>query len=146
MEKTSKDFKDVLADLEKLGEEIGVTIRCQRAEIFEKMQKIIEDSKEGLTTSESRRAAAIKKIVDMAEKRGIKLPKGIAPERMFIAVAKYEIAQAEKTPGYIIPESRPDPTQVIGKGRDTLGLTQEEIDDPDTIVDLLNNMNSSGQR
>ena len=40
MEKTSKDFKDVLADLEKLGEEIGVTIRCQRAEIFEKMHRL----------------------------------------------------------------------------------------------------------
>ena len=40
MDKTSKDFKDVLTELEALGEEIGVTIRCQRAEIFEKMHRL----------------------------------------------------------------------------------------------------------
>ena len=40
MDKASKDLKEVLADLEVLGEEIGVTIRCQRAEIFEKMHRL----------------------------------------------------------------------------------------------------------
>ena len=40
MDKTSKDFKDVFSELEALGEEIGVTIRCQRAEIFEKMHRL----------------------------------------------------------------------------------------------------------
>lgn len=40
MDKASKDFKEVLADLEVLGEDIGVTIRCQRAEIFEKMHRL----------------------------------------------------------------------------------------------------------
>lgn len=40
MDEASKDFKEVLADLEVLGEDIGVTIRCQRAEIFEKMHRL----------------------------------------------------------------------------------------------------------
>lgn len=40
MDKASKDFKEVVTDLEMLGEDIGVTIRCQRAEIFEKMHRL----------------------------------------------------------------------------------------------------------
>ena len=40
IDKASKDFKEVVTDLEMLGEDIGVTIRCQRAEIFEKMHRL----------------------------------------------------------------------------------------------------------
>jgi len=40
MEKASKELGDVAEELEALGEEIGVTIRCQRAEIFEKMHRL----------------------------------------------------------------------------------------------------------
>ena len=36
----SKKFGDVADDLEQLGIEIGVTIHCQRAEIFEKMHRL----------------------------------------------------------------------------------------------------------
>lgn len=35
-----KDFDNIRKELEALGEEIGVTIRCQRAEIFEKMHRL----------------------------------------------------------------------------------------------------------
>ena len=35
-----KDFKLVCDELEGLGEEIGVNIRCQREEIFEKMHRL----------------------------------------------------------------------------------------------------------
>ena len=35
-----KDFKLVCDELEALGEEIGVNIRCQREEIFEKMHRL----------------------------------------------------------------------------------------------------------
>lgn len=38
--KTEKEFGTVAEELEALGEEIGVTIRCQRAEIFEKMHRL----------------------------------------------------------------------------------------------------------
>ena len=39
---TEKDtqFTQICDDLEKLGEEIGVNIRCQREEIFEKMHRL----------------------------------------------------------------------------------------------------------
>lgn len=40
MEKASKELGEVSKDLEVLGEEIGVTIHCQRAEIFEKMHRL----------------------------------------------------------------------------------------------------------
>ena len=40
MGEAAKETGDVAAELEKLGEEIGVTIRCQRAEIFEKMHRL----------------------------------------------------------------------------------------------------------
>lgn len=33
-------FADIAADLDTLGNEIGVSIKCQRAEIFEKMHRI----------------------------------------------------------------------------------------------------------
>ena len=35
-----KDFKVVCDELDKLGEEIGGNIRCQREEIFEKMHRL----------------------------------------------------------------------------------------------------------
>ncbi len=37
---TSKKFGEVADELEALGEEIGVAIRCQREEIFEKMHRL----------------------------------------------------------------------------------------------------------
>ena len=38
--KASKDFGDLTKDLTRLGEEIGVTIRCQHEDIFNKMHRI----------------------------------------------------------------------------------------------------------
>ena len=35
-----KEFGEIVDDLDKLGEEIGVRIRCQREEIFTKMHRI----------------------------------------------------------------------------------------------------------
>lgn len=35
-----KDFKVVCDEMEKLGAEIGVNIRCQKEEIFEKMHRL----------------------------------------------------------------------------------------------------------
>lgn len=35
-----KSFDDLAKELEKVGEEIGVTIRCQREEIFTNMHRI----------------------------------------------------------------------------------------------------------
>ena len=40
MEKTEKDFGEIAKDLEVVGEGVGVIIRCQRAEIFEKMHRL----------------------------------------------------------------------------------------------------------
>lgn len=40
MELASKDISDVVAELEAVGNEIGVTIHCQKAEIFEKMHRL----------------------------------------------------------------------------------------------------------
>ena len=37
---TEKEFGTVSEELEVIGEGIGVTIRCQRAEIFEKMHRL----------------------------------------------------------------------------------------------------------
>ena len=37
---TEKEFGTVSEELEVIGEKIGVTIRCQRAEIFEKMHRL----------------------------------------------------------------------------------------------------------
>lgn len=36
----AKDFGVIAKELDELGEEIGVNIRCQREEIFEKMHRI----------------------------------------------------------------------------------------------------------
>lgn len=36
----SKEFQDYSAELEALGNEIGVVIHCQREEIFEKMHRL----------------------------------------------------------------------------------------------------------
>ena len=35
-----KDFKEVCDEMDVLGKEIGVTIHCQREEIFEKMHRL----------------------------------------------------------------------------------------------------------
>lgn len=40
MDKASKELGDIFKELEAIGEGIGVTIRCQRAEIFEKMHRL----------------------------------------------------------------------------------------------------------
>lgn len=40
MTKADKSFGECADDLEKLGEEIGVSIKCQKEEIFEKMHRI----------------------------------------------------------------------------------------------------------
>ncbi|MBQ2608979.1 MAG: ACT domain-containing protein [Butyrivibrio sp.] len=40
MEGISKDFNTVADDLEKLGKDIGVVIKCQREEIFDSMHRI----------------------------------------------------------------------------------------------------------
>ena len=40
MEKAEKGFGEIAKDLEVIGEGIGVIIRCQRAEIFEKMHRL----------------------------------------------------------------------------------------------------------
>ena len=38
--KADKEFGEIVDDLDKLGEEIGVRIRCQREEIFTKMHRL----------------------------------------------------------------------------------------------------------
>lgn len=40
MAAANKDFAEVSSQLVKLGEEIGVSIKCQREEIFEQMHRI----------------------------------------------------------------------------------------------------------
>lgn len=40
MSEAKKSFADISNEMDKLGEEIGVTIKCQREEIFEKMHRI----------------------------------------------------------------------------------------------------------
>lgn len=40
MSNAEKDFDNIRKELEVIGDEIGVTIRCQRAEIFEKMHRL----------------------------------------------------------------------------------------------------------
>ena len=40
MSGAKKSFADISNEMDKLGEEIGVTIKCQREEIFEKMHII----------------------------------------------------------------------------------------------------------
>ena len=40
MEEATGSFEEVATELEKVGEEIGVTIKCQREEIFTKMHRI----------------------------------------------------------------------------------------------------------
>lgn len=40
MNQTKKAFADCQKDLDMLGDQIGVSIKCQRAEIFEKMHRI----------------------------------------------------------------------------------------------------------
>lgn len=40
MDQAEKEIGDIFGELEEIGNEIGVTIRCQRAEIFEKMHRL----------------------------------------------------------------------------------------------------------
>ena len=40
MASAKKHFADISSEMEALGEEIGVSIKCQREEIFEKMHRI----------------------------------------------------------------------------------------------------------
>ena len=40
LENATKSLGDIQTDLDALGEEIGVDIKCQREEIFEKMHRI----------------------------------------------------------------------------------------------------------
>lgn len=40
MNKADKPFADICGDLDKLGEEIGVKIKCQHEEIFDIMHRI----------------------------------------------------------------------------------------------------------
>ena len=40
MDQAAKEVGDVIVDLETIGNEIGVTIHCQKAEIFEKMHRL----------------------------------------------------------------------------------------------------------
>ena len=40
MNAAKEEFREVSEGLNKIGEEIGVTIRCQRSEIFEKMHRL----------------------------------------------------------------------------------------------------------
>ncbi len=40
MEQTKKHFEDIVDELEKLGNEIGVIIKCQREDIFKSMHRI----------------------------------------------------------------------------------------------------------
>lgn len=37
---SKKSLSDVITDLDRIGEEIGVVIKCQREEIFDKMHRI----------------------------------------------------------------------------------------------------------
>ena len=38
--KSTKSYNEVVSDLDKLGEEIGVSIKCQREEIFDMMHRV----------------------------------------------------------------------------------------------------------
>ena len=40
MNEAKEEFREVSEELNKIGEEIGVTIRCQRSESFEKMHRL----------------------------------------------------------------------------------------------------------
>ena len=40
MEDSDKELADIFTELEEIGKGIGVTIQCQRAEIFEKMHRL----------------------------------------------------------------------------------------------------------
>ena len=40
MNEAKEEFREVSEELNKIGEEIGVTIRCHRSEIFEKMHRL----------------------------------------------------------------------------------------------------------
>ena len=40
LSKSAKPFSDVSKDLESLGTDIGVSVKCQREEIFEMMHRI----------------------------------------------------------------------------------------------------------
>ena len=40
LQEATKSFSDISAQLEELGQQIGVSIKCQKEEIFERMHRI----------------------------------------------------------------------------------------------------------
>ena len=40
LSKSSREFAELAADLENVGEDLGVSVKCPRAEIFEMMHRI----------------------------------------------------------------------------------------------------------
>ena len=40
LSKTKKPFDAMVADLSKIGRDLGLEVRCQRSEIFEKMHRV----------------------------------------------------------------------------------------------------------
>ena len=40
LSKSEKEFADLAADLENVGQGLGVSVKCQREEIFEMMHRI----------------------------------------------------------------------------------------------------------
>lgn len=40
MNEASKPFADIASELEQIGEEIGVVVKCQREEIFDSMHRL----------------------------------------------------------------------------------------------------------
>ena len=40
MNRTEKDFGEIVKELDRLGESIGVIIKCQKEEIFNQMHRI----------------------------------------------------------------------------------------------------------
>ena len=45
MNEASKPFADIASELEQIGEEIGVVVKCQREEIFDSMHRILAKGK-----------------------------------------------------------------------------------------------------
>ena len=44
LSKSEKGFADLSTDLENVGQDIGVSVKCQREEIFEMMHRIQEET------------------------------------------------------------------------------------------------------
>ena len=45
LSKSEKEFADLAADLENVGQGLGVSVKCQREEIFEMMHRIQEGTR-----------------------------------------------------------------------------------------------------